>query len=300
MPFLETLTDWVNQLTAENRTSESTFMSQLKARKLERIMARAAARAARAAQAQADFISKAKYNAAMETIVEQAKLANANAMSSQAIQHILAVLLILNFLALIGVIIVNTPALKDQRDKYVTPVIESMIRGVEEVKAASDYADEIFARAVLYVMEVVLDVRGVIVEKYGDVKARVVVALNGQEKVAVKNQGGMIPQHIGRRAPVSKGSNWHDDSDYDSEPEALDENDGPNVEHDATSEHAPLNYTPSESESEDEQEVLDVQDYIDAADADPEADSDSEAEEEAEVPVAVGEDLKEWDLCDTN
>lgn len=292
MPFFGTLTDWVNKLTAENRTYELTFMSQLKARKLERIMSRAAARAGCAAQTQADFIAKAKYNAVMETIVEQAKLANANAKSGQAIQFIIAVLLILNFLALIGVIIATTPALKDQRDKYITPVIEFMIRGVEEVKAASDYADEILAHAVPGVKEVALDIRGAIVEKYGDVKARVVVAINGQEKVGVKKQGGMVPHHVGLKVPAIADPNTDVDSDSEPEPEALDETDG------AASEHPPFDNTPSESESEDEEEALDVEDYIDAAEVG--SDSEVEAEEEAEVPAAVNEDLEEWVMCDTN
>jgi hypothetical protein len=94
---------------------------------------------ARIAKAKAAVEAKAASKTALDTIVSQLRILNANAITSQVFQFMIIVLLTLNFLALIGLVITMIPALSNERDQYVVPIVKAIISGlikrVEYVKS---------------------------------------------------------------------------------------------------------------------------------------------------------------------
>lgn len=302
-----TLNNMFNHLIGGTSIYEHPVFRYINEQKLARVAARTAARtaarAARISQAQADLMAKAKHTQLLETLVGQGQHADANARLSQNIQLLIAALLVINFIALIGVIICHTPALQDQRDRYVTPAVNSMVRGVEIVCTLFQKLNEVMIRdfqdayantrnGVRHVLDPVFEkcdeLKGPLVEKYKDLMDRAVARIFGEGKVIAEKQqerglgaeqARPIPATIGQENfVVFKEEDTDYDFDSDSEPEALDETDSLAAEVDAA------DYTPSESEDENEEEVLDGQDYIDAAEEDH---SEAESEDQPEVEESV-------------
>ncbi|QDS75813.1 hypothetical protein FKW77_000314 [Venturia effusa] len=306
------------------------FKEQNHARVATRAATRAAMVSARVAQNQAESVAKAKYNVAIETLALGVQRMHADAQIGQKIQMVIAALLVLNFLALVGVIIANTPALEEQRDRYVTPAIRGMVRCAEMVKAVLKVIIEIHVNAVLTVLDLTMPVWDTAVGVCGIVKVLIVAALNGELKVVLMKQCGMVPRQR-HRAPVVKVQRYvaakdqatnpfiggsaravayqndvlvkkaasggappakhaRSTCDIKSEPEALDKTY-------AESEPEAYDYTPSGSENEDGNEVLDVQDYIDAAENDFDTEGEDNMEEAGVRNTADGESA-EWDMCD--
>ncbi|KAE9968469.1 hypothetical protein BLS_005848 [Venturia inaequalis] len=303
-------TDLFDRLTEAYRSYEPPSVRNLISQQLAHVTARAAARAAKA---EAEFMTKVKQTAFMETLVGQAQHANSNARLSQNVQLVIAALLVINFIALIGVIISNTPTLQDQRDHYVTPAVQFMVRGLEFVYAFFEKLGEMVTRQ--FQNDGLHHVLDTMIEKYGELKASIIKKYNElvawaaaqmaeEEKMVVKKQGGMVPQQprsvpaiIGQRNvavkeeivdPSIAGQDMDVDSDTekDSEPEALDETDSLAVHVDA----ADYNLSESEDDDDNEEDVLDGQDYKDAAEDDSEA--------EAEEAEDFAEGVQDWDMCD--
>jgi hypothetical protein len=177
MPFIEVFKTWLDKVEADS----------------------CARIAARTAQAQATLAAKAASSTALDSVVFQLRKVNTGAVCGNCLQVIIVLLLLLILNALMGVIITTTPALANERDKYVTPIVKKWIDGqvkhreekeklVEDVKDITSKAVSAVKTKLTPFKTKVEEIQTTIMAKFENIKVNIVAMYNEQFNTQVKDK----------------------------------------------------------------------------------------------------------------